>query len=171
MSEEIRIYVADLAAYNAGYLHGQWIDATQGEDAMWEEINAMLAHTPLKHEVAEGIAIHDYEGFGKLDLYEYTSIQKVTEYATFIQEHGKLGSALLAEFDLDEAREMLTDRYLGEYGRVLEYAEQLLNECYDIPPYLENYIDYERFARDLELGGDIESYETNFGEVHIFSRA
>ena len=29
MSEEIRIYVADLAAYNNGKLHGVWIDATQ----------------------------------------------------------------------------------------------------------------------------------------------
>ena len=29
MSEHIRIYVADLAAYNAGYLHGVWIDASQ----------------------------------------------------------------------------------------------------------------------------------------------
>jgi hypothetical protein len=27
MSDEIRIYVADLAAYNAGHLHGVWIDA------------------------------------------------------------------------------------------------------------------------------------------------
>ena len=27
MSEEIRIYVADLAAYNNGKLHGVWIDA------------------------------------------------------------------------------------------------------------------------------------------------
>ena len=25
MSEDIRIYVADLAAYNNGYLHGVWI--------------------------------------------------------------------------------------------------------------------------------------------------
>ena len=28
MSAEIRIYVADLAAYNNGKLHGVWIDAT-----------------------------------------------------------------------------------------------------------------------------------------------
>ena len=27
MSEDIRIYVADLAAYNNGKLHGVWIDA------------------------------------------------------------------------------------------------------------------------------------------------
>lgn len=30
MSEHIRIYVADLAAYNAGYLHDVWIEVTPG---------------------------------------------------------------------------------------------------------------------------------------------
>ena len=36
MSQPItpRIYVADLAAYNAGRLHGVWIDATQDVEAM-----------------------------------------------------------------------------------------------------------------------------------------
>lgn len=28
MSEEVRVYVTDLAAYNNGFLHGVWIDAT-----------------------------------------------------------------------------------------------------------------------------------------------
>ena len=32
MSDEIRIYVADLAAYNNGKLHGVWIDATSDLD-------------------------------------------------------------------------------------------------------------------------------------------
>ena len=43
ISEEIRIYVADLAAYNNGKLHGVWIDATQDLDAIQDQINAMLA--------------------------------------------------------------------------------------------------------------------------------
>jgi len=35
---EIRIYVACLASYNNGVLHGRWIDATLGADHIWEEI-------------------------------------------------------------------------------------------------------------------------------------
>jgi antirestriction protein len=31
LTTEPRIYVACLAAYNNGNLHGAWIDATQGE--------------------------------------------------------------------------------------------------------------------------------------------
>ena len=32
MGEEIRIYVADLAAYNNGKLHGVWINASDDLD-------------------------------------------------------------------------------------------------------------------------------------------
>ena len=37
-----RIYVACLAAYNNGRLHGRWIDATT-PDEIWGEVRAMLA--------------------------------------------------------------------------------------------------------------------------------
>lgn len=58
---EIKIYVACLAAYNNGKLHGRWIDATQGEDHIWDETRAMHAESPEPD--AEEWSIHDYEGF------------------------------------------------------------------------------------------------------------
>jgi len=57
----IRIYVACLAAYNNGHLHGRWIDATRGESHICEQTRAMRAASPI--EAAEEWAIHDYEGF------------------------------------------------------------------------------------------------------------
>ena len=38
-----RIYVACLAAYNSGQLHGAWIDADQSADAIHDEIRAICA--------------------------------------------------------------------------------------------------------------------------------
>jgi len=73
MSEEIRIYVADLAAYNNGKLHGVWIDATQDLDDIQEQINAMLEKSP--EGFAEEYAIHDDEGFGGYSVGEYDGIQ------------------------------------------------------------------------------------------------
>ena len=46
MTTTPRIYVACLASYNAGRLHGLWIDATDDVDAMQAEINRMLAASP-----------------------------------------------------------------------------------------------------------------------------
>src|SRR5688572_9380760 len=69
MTNEIRIYVADLAAYNAGHLHGVWIDATQDVEDIQAQIDAMLKSSPVAD--AEEYAIHDYEGFDGYNLGEY----------------------------------------------------------------------------------------------------
>ena len=60
MPDPPRIYVACLAAYNNGCLHGRWIDATT-PDEIRREVSAMLAASP--EPGSEEHAIHDYEGF------------------------------------------------------------------------------------------------------------
>ena len=50
MSEEIRIYVACLAAYNNGRLHGVWIDATDDIDDIQDQINEMLESSPEEEQ-------------------------------------------------------------------------------------------------------------------------
>ena len=98
-----RIYVACLAAYNNGYLHGAWIDADQGADEIRDEIAAMLARSPIKG--AEEYAIHDYEGFEGVSIKEYAGIDTVARMGAFIAEHGALGAGLLEQFvgDMDPA--------------------------------------------------------------------
>ena len=49
---EARIYVADLAAYNAGVLYGVWIDACSNIDDIWAEVKSMLAESPVVDSVA-----------------------------------------------------------------------------------------------------------------------
>lgn len=56
MTTEPRIYVADLAAYNSGYLHGVWIDATLDASDIQDQVNAMLEQSPVGD--AEEYAIH-----------------------------------------------------------------------------------------------------------------
>jgi len=50
-----RIYVACLAAYNNGRLHGRWIEAADPHE-VWEQVSAMLAASPESD--AEEWAIH-----------------------------------------------------------------------------------------------------------------
>jgi len=84
-----RIYVACLAAYNNGCLHGRWIDATLGESHIWAQTRAMLAASPI--EEAEEWAIHDYEGFEGASVSEWASFESVAAMAEFIAEHEELG--------------------------------------------------------------------------------
>ena len=61
-----RIYVASLSDYNAGQLHGKWIDADQEASNILGAVHAMLSASTEPY--AEEWAIHDYEGFGDLRL-------------------------------------------------------------------------------------------------------
>lgn len=162
----IRIYVACLAAYNNGILHGRWIDATQGEDHMRDQIKVMLARSPM--QFAEEYAIHDYEGFEGASVSEYAGIAEVAELAAFIEEYGAIAGKLVEHFgDLEEAKEAMKNRYAGAYSTTADFAETLTEETTQIPQSLQYYIDWERMARDLEMS-DILAIETGFEEVHIF---
>ncbi len=168
MSEEIRIYVADLAAYNNGKLHGVWIDATQDINDIQDQINAMLAESP--EGFAEEYAIHDYEGFGGYSVSEYEGIQSLHEIACFIEEHPDLAGELLSHFGghLEDARKAMEENYSGCYKSLADYAEQLTEDTSQIPENLAYYIDYERMGRDMDLSGDIYTIETAYEEVHVF---
>ena len=54
-----RIYVACLAAYNAGQLHGEWINADRKAHEIYADIKSMLERSP--EPSAEEWAVHDYE--------------------------------------------------------------------------------------------------------------
>lgn len=164
-----RIYVACLAAYNNGYLHGAWIDADQDADQIRDEIAAMLARSPIEH--AGEYAIHDYEGFERLSINEYAGIDTVARMAAFIAEHGALGAGLLEQFsgDMDQAESTLEDCYHGQFASLADYMEELTTESVTIPEALRYYVDWEGMARDAETGGDLFTIETAHGEVHVFS--
>ena len=167
MTNEIKIYVADLAAYNNGYLHGVWIDATADIEDMQEQINKMLATSPV--EGAEEYAIHDHEGFGGYGMEEYTGLETVHDVANFIHEYPAFGTGLLSHFgNLDDAKQAAEDSYCGSYTSLADYAQELTEQSTEIPQSLQYYIDYESMAKDMELNGDVFTVETGFQEVHIF---
>lgn len=168
MSEEIRIYVADLAAYNNGKLHGIWVNACNVLDDILAQIHEMLADSP--EGLAEEYAIHDYEGFDGYSVSEYEGISSVHVIACFMEEHPTFGGELLSQFNgnVEEARQAIEDNYCGCYSSVEDYAQQLTEETSQIPEHLALYIDYERMGRDMEISGDIYTIRTNYDEVHIF---
>ena len=166
---EIRLYVADLAAYNNGILHGVWIDATEDLEAIWNQINAMLKASPVEEE-AEEYAIHDYEGFGSYSVGEYSGIEELHEVACFIEEFPEIGSDVLANFsdDLEQARKSLEENYCGCHQSLADYAQDLTESTSEVPKHLEFYIDYDRMGRGMEMSGDIFTIETAHDEVHVF---
>lgn len=164
---EPRIYVACLAAYNNGHLHGGWIDAHQNVEDLYAEIKNILAHSPIS-DAAEW-AIHDFEGFGDMNLNEYTGLDTIAGIADFVVEHGELGTAVISHFngDIEDAQRALEECYHGEYDSEEDFAASFAEETMTIPTYLQYYIDYEKMARDWFIS-DFFSLEVNH-RTHVFS--
>jgi antirestriction protein len=147
-----RIYIACLAAYNSGQLHGKWINADSGIEIIWEEIKEILTTSPQPN--AEEFAIHDSEFLGHVR--EYQSIEDIVARAKFISEHGEIAIALLDHhYETQDAINAM-ENYLGEYDSELDFAYRLIDDCGTLdglPEHISRYFDYESFARDLFLDG------------------
>ncbi|MDT5370277.1 MAG: hypothetical protein QOC62_4708 [Mycobacterium sp.] len=171
------IYVASLADYNNGVLHGAWIDVAREPDEIQADINAILASS--REPAAEEWAIHDYEQFGRARIYEHDSVEQVSRIAKGIHEHGYAFSAWIdvfdgtpESFDVDSFREA----YLGHYDSVQEYVEQMADdlgyteELAKLPEHLQRYarIDTAAIARDMQLSGEIATVDDPHGGVWIF---
>jgi antirestriction protein len=150
-----RIYVASLSDYNAGRLHGCWVDCDQDADSINAEIAAMLAASA--DPGAEEWAIHDA--------------------AAGIVEHGGAFAAGIANdggltyFDPDACG--FEDCYRGEWSSLAEYAEEFAHDCCFITDNHDGWpfdcIDWERAGNELVMGGDIWTADNPAGGIWVFS--
>ena len=171
-----RIYVASLSDYNAGRLHGAWLDATAEYEDLATSVGHMLALSP--EPIAEEWAIHDYENFGGLRLSEYEPLSIVSIIGQGIAEHGPAFAAWadIVEKDPDQLSQF-EDAYQGEWASIVDYAENLVDDLgidaeldrhFDsLRPYIK--VDCEALARDMELSGDYYAKEADNGSVYVFT--
>lgn len=146
-----RIYVASLSDYNAGRLHGVWLDANQDPDDLLLEVQDMLSRSSEPY--AEEFAIHDDEGFFGL-LSEFTSLHRVSEIAQALDEYGE-PFALYAQYvGTDYALRFFEEAYCGTCHSIEDWAFDLIIDLYDVPIPVHPYLDAKAFARDLQLNGD-----------------
>lgn len=167
-----RIYVASLSDYNAGRLHGVWIDADQDPDDINTTIQRMLAASPDPY--AEEWAIHDHEGFSGLRLSEYTDLETVTRIAGGIEEHGDGFTGWLdVAGDTDEDTcERFGEAYLGRWESMTAFAEQFAEDLgltIDlVPEWARPYVtvDIDALARDLDI--ELATAPAEEGGIHVY---
>jgi antirestriction protein len=152
-----RIYVASLSDYNAGRLHGVWIDAAQPIEDVQREVDRMLATSP--EPVAEEWAIHDYDNFGPLGLGEYENLAEIATIARGIAEHGTAfacWAAILDRSDWSEQLGRFADAFVGRFDDYAAFAMDYV-ESTGISLALIDFgllsgyvhVDYQRLGRDL----------------------
>lgn len=136
MTTTPKIYVADLAAYNAGILHGAWYDLedyTGDLDSLGGAVQGMLALGTRKYgretlSVHEEYAIHDYEGFGCIPIGEYDSLESVLAHADRLQGEPEKYEAWISADRDPEAFD--PDRVNGPYESKSDYVDNYLEGVY-----------------------------------------
>lgn len=122
-----QIYVACLASYKEGINFGKWIDATQCEDDIYQDIHDMLAKSPV--DDATEWALHDYSGFGKARFDDDERIENIVKIVEFLAVHGDLGATLLGDYFVEEAIVLLEEHHEA-YNYEIDFGRTLFEGCY-----------------------------------------
>lgn len=181
---EPQVYVACLACYNEGKLHGQWIDADELEER-WDDMQIHGNPAPRYPEQSypmtkckrihhEEWAIHDYDGVPNLG--ENPDMAYVIKVMRCIEEHG---DPFYEWFNLnphnkshhDDLSEAFQEAYCGEWHSRVDFAEEMAHD-WGLLPSLDKlnpnplfaYVDFGRF-----WDGALR-FDYDFCNGHVFRR-
>lgn len=165
------VWVGDLGDYNAGILTGEWIVIEKGTtlEGLQDRINAILKRGVTEDSPHEEWFVADYN-YLPLSA-QYPDLSAVIVVAQLVIEQGyRVTKAFIDHFGEQNTDEFY-ERFCGVYDSVQDYVHELINDCYNLETVmgeLSSYFDYEKYANDLEYGGDITSSYIGSGQVAIF---
>lgn len=146
------VYCGTYGKYNDGSLFGAWLDLTKFQE--YEEFIAICRQLHKDEEDPE-LMFQDYECFPEQfysescmdedtfdNIIEYSMLSEDEQEA--LEDYLELGN----EYDIEKFRE----RYVGKWDSQQEFAEHIIDECYDLEQMmgsLSQYFDYDSYASDL----------------------
>ena len=167
----LNIYINTWGNYNEnGADLGEWITLPMDE----AELEAKL------EEVAERMKdndpewfVNDYEWTSEIEPRDIGENENILELNAFIEEldgldkwdQKEIAAAMEAwGYSFAEAMDKQQRGYFTFYADATleEVAEEIINDCYDLPEFALRYFDYEAFARDLSFDGYCE---TEYGVI------
>lgn len=168
MNDTARVYVGTYAKYNGGSIQGAWIDLEEcGNIATFLEKCAELHSDESDPE----LMFQDFEGFPEAFYCESHIDPAVFDWIELGGDDRELLQVYQEKIDssgdIDKAREAFN----GKFDSESDWAEQYWDDCgmlSEVPQFARNYIDFESYARDARLGGDMVFIRHN-GGVWAFS--
>jgi antirestriction protein len=151
-----RLYVGTYAKYNSGSIKGAWLNLEEYSDK--EEFLGACAKLHDDESDPE-FMFQDFEGFPR-SLYSETSVSDaIWEWLDLDDDDRELLTVFQqgvdGEGDIDRARDAFISKgYNTEADWAAEYLEET-GGLEGVPAHLANYIDFESYARDARLGGDV----------------
>jgi antirestriction protein len=176
---DVGVYIACLAAYNSGRLHGAWIDleGDTDEDDLQEAIAWVLAASP--EPGAEEWAMHDSCGLpGYLSRTEWPALGDLVAWVDGLSAYADEDTREAYRLECENqgqtiGEDSFRETYCGTYSSGEYYAQELAEDCGSLPqslPWPLNCIDWKDAWRQLTFDGyHLEPCGT--GGVHVFRPA
>jgi len=158
----VRIYLTNLAQYNAGRLIGKWLDLPLTEEELKQAFQKVLGND-------EEHFITDYEADFRIEEYDNVwELNRFAEQLEALDEHDQERLIYHIEsigYKRQEALKHIEDVTNYKDMTLEDVAEELVEEgCFgNIAENIKCYIDFERIGRDLSCDG---YHETNKGTFH-----
>lgn len=168
-TETIRVYVGTYAKYNNGSIAGAWLDLSDYVDK--DEFLAACAelHTD---EADPELMFQDWEGGPEGMVSESYVDEAAWEWLAMSDDDRELLAAYRDGIDSKGTLEQAQECFEGVYDSLTDWAEQYAESTGmldSMPENLRCYFDFERFARDCRLNGDISEVEYE-GKTYVFNR-
>lgn len=171
-----RVWIRCLHCYNAGYLVGEWYDATEAADVSVFDVHRDSGCVPMN--ACEELWVMDHDN---LPISGECSPAEAARWGDLLDEvdewqRDAFRAWVLAgnySYDGDGMPDLaeFEDSYAGEWDSFREYAEELadgIGLLADVPDEIAAYFDWEAWTRDLILGGDYTTEDAPNGGVYVF---
>lgn len=150
-----KIYVGTYKKYNNGSIKGDWLDLEDyaSNDDFYEACRELHNDEPDPE-----LMFQDWEDIPASFITESSLDERVWEWLKLDEEDRQTVSSYLAEVDDSRDVEVALENYEGEHDSEHDWAREVWDSTgmsNQLPEFAQNYIDYEGYARDCRLSGDV----------------
>lgn len=174
-AERPRVWIVSLADYNAGRLHGAWVDVAVEDDELVTAAERIIATSP--DPSAEEWAIFDYDNFFSYRVGEYEDLRQVAAIARGIAEDGEAFAAY-AQHSGAHGEELETgyvEAFVGYWESKDAFLDELLDDygiddalAVGMPGWLLSHISIEREGLLRDLLNDFHVEDVSDGGIYLF---
>lgn len=151
-SDSPALYCGTYGKYNAGNITGMWVSLSTFDNFEDFERFCLAIHAD---EADPELMFQDYAAM-PFSLYQESMGEEgfgnIMKYCELCEEYNVFAVNDFLDWRTPEDLSEMPDAYVGVYDCKEDFAEEIVNECYDIEKMMGNladYFDYEAFARDL----------------------
>ena len=167
ITDEPAVYVGTYAKYNSGSIAGGWINLEDHTD-LDSFYDACRALHP--DEADPEFMFQDWQCIPEKYISESSLQENVFDWIALDDDQREIVTIYQSEvgYGNDEPDTAL-EAYCGTYNSEEDWAaEQVDDQLSDAPAILRNYFDYEAYARDCRLNGDV-TFVHHQGEILVFT--